>query len=539
MCEASKLLLNFFACDVAEIRMIERRKIWRCEASLSYQPATKNEVLPGEPIDKGRILPIRAVESDLERICKDVLTNSLEPTPGSVTNGGNFWTSRTTKPIELKMKTPGGVRRLPRDAFGEFRSVAIYRFGIGEKDDGLLILKSKSEDFFSEEDVLSCQHSAKVLGIACSERRARVALRERVKELACLYDLTKIGSEYGNTLEDVLQQCVRVIPTAWLHTDLASACIKYDGQSFSTPLFEESHLAQETDIIIRNVKRGTVTVAYSEERPELDEGPFLKEERDLLEVIAKELAHIIESKRIEKERVVLQEQLRHADRLATIGQLAAGVSHELNEPLASILGRAQLAAKIPDLPETARDDNEKIVQAALHAREIINKLQLFARRSPARKAEVRLNDIVHNGLYLVQSRCENAGITLVKDLDPDLPLIVGDPGQLCQVLVNLAVNAVQATPDGGSISITTRRHDEEAELCVEDTGSGMDDQTLKQIFTPFFTTKDVNEGTGLGLAVVHGIVMSHGGSITVESTIGKGSRFVVRLPQGTPDESID
>ena len=119
---------------------------------------------------------------------------------------------------------------------------------------------------------------------------------------------------------------------------------------------------------------------------------------------------------------------------------------------------------------------------------------------------------------------------MVRQLSPDLPQITADASQLRQVFVNLVVNAIHAMPSGGTLKITTRASDDRVVLSVEDTGSGMSQQVQKEIFIPFFTTKDVNEGTGLGLPVVHGIVTSHGGTINVESTPGRGARFDIELP---------
>jgi signal transduction histidine kinase len=155
---------------------------------------------------------------------------------------------------------------------------------------------------------------------------------------------------------------------------------------------------------------------------------------------------------------------------------------------------------------------------------------------PPRKTQVNLNQLVEEGLYFLESRCAKEGIELVRSLWPDLPEITADPGQLTQVLVNLVVNAVQAMPDGGKLAVETRVGDGYISLTVEDTGVGMSDKVAQKIFMPFFTTKDVDQGTGLGLAVVHGIVTSHGGSIKVDSKVGRGTRFEVKLPlAGAPD----
>ena len=287
---------------------------------------------------------------------------------------------------------------------------------------------------------------------------------------------------------------------------------------------------QKADVVIAGVQRGLVEVAYSEDKPELDEGPFLLEERRLIDTIAREIAAIVERKQAEEDRERLQEQLLHADRLATIGQLAAGVAHELNEPLGGILGFTQLAAKHPDLPEQVEKDLGKIESATLHAREVIKMLMLFARQAPPSKKKVNLNILIEDGLYFLESRCAKASIELARDLSADLPEITADPSQINQILINLVVNAIQAMEKGGRLSVDTFRDEEFVCLAVADTGSGMSMEVQRKIFIPFYTTKDVGEGTGLGLPVVHGIVTSHGGEIEIQSQPQKGTRFIVRLP---------
>ncbi|MCK4595835.1 PAS domain-containing sensor histidine kinase, partial [candidate division WOR-3 bacterium] len=181
-------------------------------------------------------------------------------------------------------------------------------------------------------------------------------------------------------------------------------------------------------------------------------------------------------------------------------------------------------------------DIEKIINASLHAREVVKKLLIFARQMPTRKTSVNLNQIIKEGLYFLESRCTTQGVKLKRFLSSDLPEIIADPAQLNQVLVNLVVNAAQAMPEGGDLTITTKAIDEKVLLIIEDMGVGMSEEVIKQIFIPFFTTKDVGQGTGLGLPVVHGIVTSHGGSIKVESKVGKGTCFEIRLPVNVPQE---
>lgn len=356
------------------------------------------------------------------------------------------------------------------------------------------------------------------------------ALRERVKELTCLYGIARVAQLTDIPLDDSLQTIVELLPPALQYPKAASARITFNGRVFATQDWSEPVHRQVADLIVAGVQRGTVEFAYTAPFPPTSGPPFLEEETDLLDMVAREVSFLIERCENEDHNTQLQDQLRHADRLATIGQLAAGVAHEINEPLANILGFAQLAKKVPQVPTQAIGDLDKIVRNCLHAREVINKLLTFARQMPPEKVRLNLNQIVSDGLYFVESRCAKAAVEVIRDLDADLPEIYADASQLHQVLVNLVVNAVQAMPNGGKLTISTRALTDAVLLLVKDTGTGMTDEVKKNIFTPFFTTKQVNQGTGLGLAVVHGIVASHGGVIRFASEEGRGTCFEISLP---------
>jgi signal transduction histidine kinase len=281
-------------------------------------------------------------------------------------------------------------------------------------------------------------------------------------------------------------------------------------------------------------------VGYVSNPPDIGTAPFLPEEELLIAAVARAIGQFVDRHEAERQQAQLQEQLRHADRLATVGQLTAGIAHEINEPLSSILGYAQLAQKAANLAETTANDLSKIVGASLQAREIVNKLKTFARQAPIQKAWVSVGDVVGEALSLVESRCVDQQVELVQRVVGELREVYLDPGQLKQVVVNLAVNALQAMPDGGTLTVTMGRDGGSAIVEVQDTGMGMTQETAQQIFDPFFTTKDVGEGTGLGLCVVQGIVTAHGGTISVESEEGNGAKFTVRLPcPATADETPD
>ncbi|MHC4675546.1 MAG: sensor histidine kinase, partial [Planctomycetota bacterium] len=359
---------------------------------------------------------------------------------------------------------------------------------------------------------------------------AHAALRERVKELTCLYNLAQLTEHPDITLEEILQGTVELLPPAWQYPEITAGRIILDGRLYTTANFKEGVQMQSAEIVANGRQCGRIDIVYTEEKPDIDEGPFLKEERSLIDAVARQICLIIHRRQADEDKARLQNQLRHADRLATIGQLAAGVAHELNEPLGNILGFAQLAQKQSDLPGQVADDLENIVTTSLHAREIVRKLMLFARQTPPQKTEVNLNTIVEDGMYFLESRCSKNGVEVIRKLSPQIPEITADPSQLNQVLVNLVVNAIQAMPEGGTLTISTNTSDNHVILSVQDNGIGMSEKMREQIFIPFFTTKDINEGTGLGLPVVHGIINSHGGTISVESTPGQGTRFEISLP---------
>lgn len=360
----------------------------------------------------------------------------------------------------------------------------------------------------------------------------RFELIERNRELICLYGIYQVVESALASFDETLEAIVAMIPRAFQYPETATARISFDGQSFCTPGFVKAGDRLSQSIIIEGENRGIVEVVYSVNGAQRRDRPplFLEEEKRLLKAVARQLALIFEKKEADDRRNELEAQLRHADRLTTIGRLAAGIAHELNNPLGDILGFAQLAAKHPDAPEPVQADLKLIVKACLHAREIIKKILLFGRRTPPRETNLNLNDLVEEWMDVIDVRCQKKSIEIVLALDRLLPEITGDPFQLNQVLVNIVKNAVDAMPAGGRLTIKTRTAKGRVYLEVQDTGSGMNKETLKQVFMPFFTTKDVNRGTGLGLSVVHGIVEAHGGSVKADSHEGRGSTFQVTFP---------
>jgi len=532
--QVSKLIIDFAGCDEVELRLKEGILTYGWKFRLRPREISAFEILPGAHNPDGRIIPCSHEDAILERLCREVLNGRCEPSSPVLTRHGSFWTGDTEMPLDF---SPATDQPAPAVIGGDYKSIALIPFAVNDENAGLLHLKSRQRQFFTPEQIELYEGIAQTLGMAVAVRRAQSGLRERIKELACLYGILEVAVRPSLTLEDILQNIVNLLPPAMQRPEIAAGRINLDQRSHTTANFRESPFKLAADIVVGGERRGNVEVAYLEDKPALESGLFLDEEQSLIDAVASQAALIIRRKETEGDRTKLQQQLRHADRLATIGQLAAGVAHELNEPLANILGFAQLAKKSPGLPAQTEQDIEKIVASALHAREVIKKLLTFARQMPPTKIRVNLNKIVDEGLYFLESRCAKLGIQLMRELAPELPDITADATQLQQVLVNLAVNAIQAMPQGGHLTVKTLAGDDHVLLVVEDTGAGMTEEVKGKLFAPFFTTKDVGQGTGLGLAVVHGIVTSHGGVINVESAAGHGARFEIKLPIVEPLEN--
>ncbi len=530
MREAVNILTDSSKCDSVELRLKAHNKCYSLKMKQNARKVNRFGMINCMRTKDGEIIPCLEDNSGLEHLCRDIFFGNILPSMPFFSSNGSFWSGNLKNSLDLLGQKYGQVGSYNIGKNKQYRSLILIPLLIDDEEIGLLQLKSKKKDFFKKEEIGFYEDIGKTLEIALSHRRAQVELRERIKELTCLYGISQVAEQPGVSLGEILQGIVKLFPPAWLYPEIACARIVLDDNSYATPGFQDTTQKQIADIIVDGDLRGVVEVAYTDEKLELDEGPFLKEERKLIDTIAKDVALIIERKQAEEEKLMLQEQLRHADRLATIGQLAAGVAHELNEPLANILGFAQLTKKCPKLPKQAEEDIERIVTASLHAREVIKKLMIFARQMPPQKTRVNLNQIVKDGLYFLESRCVKEGIKVERFLTPDLPEITADPAQLTQVLVNLVVNSTQAMSEGGKIIIRTEFYKDQVSLIVEDMGVGMSKDVMKKIFIPFFTTKEIDQGTGLGLPVVHGIVSSHRGKINVDSEVGRGSRFEIILP---------
>ena len=235
-----------------------------------------------------------------------------------------------------------------------------------------------------------------------------------------------------------------------------------------------------------------------------------------------------------------QIQLVRAARLAAVGELAAGVAHELNNPLTSVLGFAELLLHDSATDSSTQHDLEIIAREAARVRDIVRNLLSFARQSKPQRQPTDIGEVLRQTLGLIRQHMEKGGVVIVEDYAPEVGLITLDSGQMKQVFLNLITNAAHAMPRGGKLRLSTARLGDEVAIAISDTGAGISPEALDHIFEPFFTTRPVGQGTGLGLPVSLGVVQEHGGRITVESQVRQpapasepgGSTFTVWLPAG-------
>lgn len=226
----------------------------------------------------------------------------------------------------------------------------------------------------------------------------------------------------------------------------------------------------------------------------------------------------------------LNAQLIRTEKLAAMGTLAAGVAHEVNNPLASISSLIQMLQSRGDLSEDAREQLKLISTQIQRISQVTRDMMDFARVRPAAKRSVDVNSIIEKSLRLASFDNAFQKLELKTELYPEIPEVLADADQLEQVFLNLFLNARDAMPEGGELYTRTIENQGEVNIEISDSGSGVDEQNLKHIFDPFFTTKPAGKGTGLGLAVCYGIVTAHGGRIEIERNNGKGTKFVVVLP---------
>ncbi|MGO9022182.1 MAG: sensor histidine kinase [Syntrophobacteraceae bacterium] len=263
---------------------------------------------------------------------------------------------------------------------------------------------------------------------------------------------------------------------------------------------------------------------------------------DELADLARSFNSMIASLKLAEDETELSRRMVQTAKMASIGRLATGIAHEINNPLAGILIFADILMRefASINPESSKDIQE-IINQTMRCKEIVTRLLEFSRQSVDQKFDYDINSVVERSAEVLRHQAIFHNIEFAFDFQPDIPMMTGDPGQLQQVFINLLMNAAWAMNDRGKISVTSRFEPISEQVILEftDSGPGISTEVISKVFEPFFTTKAPGEGTGLGLSIAYGIVRRHGGTISVRNNPGGGAVFTVTLPLKCPEKAIE
>ena len=242
--------------------------------------------------------------------------------------------------------------------------------------------------------------------------------------------------------------------------------------------------------------------------------------------------------KIQKELEQTQIQLLQAEKMASLGKLAAGVAHQINNPLGGIILFAGLMLEEYDLEKPAREDLRRILRDAERCKDTVKELLEFARQTRHEMRPLDINKAIVRTLFLLENQTLFQNIEIVRQLDEDIPPVKGDNQQLNHLFMNIILNAAQAMQGNGKLTVSTKRgpNDKRAHIAIADTGPGIPTDVMPHIFEPFFTTKEEGEGTGIGLSLVYGIVENHGGTIRAVNREPNGTSFFIELPLSQPED---
>jgi signal transduction histidine kinase len=366
-------------------------------------------------------------------------------------------------------------------------------------------------------------------------------LGERIKELNCLYGISRLVEQENTTIDEIMQNVVDLIPPAWQYPEDTCARIKLEDREFQTSNFRETAWYQSEVITVNGQASGNVQVYYLSEKPRSDEGPFLKEERTLIHAIAERLGHIVEHKRAAEELQLLYEQERQlreklqAEMQARV-ELTRNLIHELKTPLTALMATSQLLSDETEgselgrlaqhICEGANSLNNRINELHDVVRGEIGKLKMEFKQIDLKKLLTSLMEETH-----ALARQNRVSIDL--KLEENIPVIYADPARIQQVLLNLLNNAFKYASEGKRVTIIARRDADYVVVEVRDYGPGIAPEEQRNIFQPGYQLVYAggrSGGLGIGLALCKILVKLHGGRIWLESKPGKGSSFFFTLP---------
>lgn len=354
-------------------------------------------------------------------------------------------------------------------------------------------------------------------------------LKERVKELTCLYEVTSIIVNSGyDELYTSLEAIAYCLKRGWQYEVAAECEISIGRYDVRTSGFDRQMVCLSSEVLVFNKSAGTITVGY----PASDYSPedFLPEERTLLKNVCLAVGNLLERKQIHDSEQETRRQMERNDRLHIMGEITAGIAHELNTPLANILGFAELLLDETTDPGT-RSDLQTILDNAIFSREIVKKLMFFTCEMPQQMELVELKRVVDSVIRLMGPSLREKKLTVVRSYAEEDLSIRANAVQLTQVMFNLIMNAAYYSPEGGEIKLELLNGEEKVIVHIIDFGEGIAKGQESRVFEPFYTTKPLGEGTGLGLSVVHGIIKSYKGSIAHRPNRPKGTIFTLEFPK--------
>ncbi|AXB58248.1 sensor histidine kinase [Flavobacterium fluviale] len=352
-------------------------------------------------------------------------------------------------------------------------------------------------------------------------------LREKIKELTCLYEISKIISKSNSIHIQTLYEIIVSTKNAWCHNSDAVAEIHILDYHLSTSDLIESSIFQSSTIKVRDQKSGCIKVHYPAKK--YTENDFQEDEQRLLDTIAIEVGNYIEKYQTLEKKAELRRTIERMDRLTLLGEMTAGIAHELNTPLGNILGFAEIIKDQNTDPDIDADISI-VINSVIYCREIVKKLMFFSCEMPQKLELQELKPIILFALSFLKSNFQKKGIKSEVSFKNEKITARIDSVQITQVLFNLLINAIYASPEKSTIKIKVDNDDCCLILKIEDEGTGVPENIKEKIFEPFFSTKPVNYGCGLGLSVVHGIIKNHNGEISIQNNIPNGTIFTIKIP---------
>ena len=352
-------------------------------------------------------------------------------------------------------------------------------------------------------------------------------LKERIKELTCLYDVSSALAKQDSAIEDKFDSICFILKNAWRFSEDSIVEFKLEHYYSTTNILPIDTIFQKVIIKIFDNDLGYIKVHYPSDK--FCNQHFLNDEEKLLKKVVTDITSFYEKHLNERKEILLKRSAERIDRLSILGEITAGIAHELNTPLGNILGFAEFINE-KSKEKQSQMDSAKIIKAAIYSREVVKKLMFFSCEMPQNMKFVKVIPILTEAVSLLRPNFVKASLRYEIDIEDFELEAQFDPIQFTQVLFNILINAIYASPLDTIIIIKTYTLENSFFVEVKDQGVGIDPNLKSKIFEPFFTTKPIGEGSGLGLSVVHGIVKSHKGDIITFDNKPKGTVFQVRLP---------